>query len=266
MARRVSKKAWEGYTARLEAQRMAASDAMYAWAMKNVRSIGQYGREGELMWTTRQVMVQLSAKYGLSTSALAASWFDQMAMAEGADVVKAVAVNDPGPLRHRRMAIASNAALPKLQAGDKEGFARALASAVAADVKRQATNTIMLNAQKNGAEFAWVPGGGETCAFCITLAANGWRPAAKATAMGEHADHIHDHCMCEFAIRFNKDTQYGAYDADKYARIYDDADGRSSQDKINSIRRDLYAENKDAINEQHRERYAVMGRSGDDDG
>lgn len=254
MARRVSKKAWERYTRMLEAQRNAASDAAYKWVIKNYGSL--FGEEGA--WLTKQMMVQLAMKYGMSTSALAAAWFDQIAMAEGADVVKAVAVNDAAQIRARRMSIAYNYALAKQAAGDKEGFARAIASSVAADVKRQATNTIMLNAQKNGAEYAWIPGGDETCAFCIALASNGWQPAARATAMGENADHIHDNCMCEFAIRFDKSTDYSSYDADKYAEIYSDADGRSSQDKINSIRRDLYAENKDRINAQHRERYAAL--------
>ena len=249
MARRVSDRAWRNYTRRLEAQRKAAYEDAYGWGMRH---------EHADMRMLRRMMVEASIHHGRSTSALAASWFDQMARSEGADVAKAVAVNDPAHLRARRMGIVANKSLSKLEAGDLEGFARSIASGVAADVKRQATNTIMLNAQKAGAEFAWIPGGAETCAFCIALASNGWQPAARATAMGEHADHIHDNCECEFAIRFDKDTRYASYDADKYAQLYDDAEGKNAQGKINSIRRDLYAENKDKINEQHRERYAAM--------
>ena len=44
--------------------------------------------------------------------------------------------------------------------------------------------------------------------------------------------------------------------SEKYREIYDDADGSRWQDKLNSMRRDLYAENKDEINEQKREAYA----------
>lgn len=254
MARRVSTRAWDAYTRRLEAQRVAASDAAYAFVMKNIGDMD----EDELLWHIRHTLPSLCMRFGASTSALAASWFDQMARAEDADVPKAVSVNDPVQMRVRRLAIASNKALPKLAAGDADGFAKAIASAVAADVKRQATNTVLLNAQKAKAEFAWIPGGDETCAFCIALAANGWQSAAKATAMGEHADHIHDHCMCEFAVRFNESTDYSTYDEQKYADIYDSADGSTSAEKINSIRREQYAENKDVINAQHRERYAAM--------
>ena len=250
--------AWELYTAHLEAQRQAAFDLAFKWAMNHL---------GEEQFTRkcRRMMVENSIYHGKATAALAASWFDQVAKASKANVDKAFVVNDPVKLRNQRMAIALRKSLPKLVAGDDEGFCKAIASAVAADVKRQATNTVMLNAQKNGAEYAWIPGGEETCAFCIALAANGWQPAARATALGEHADHIHDNCMCEFAIRFDKSTDYSSYDAQKYSEIYADADGRSSQDKINSIRRDLYAENADKIREQHRERYAVMGRKDADE-
>ena len=249
MARRVSKKAWDNYTKRLEAQRLEAYNDAYKWVMRH---------ENASKRNIRQMMVEVSTHHGMSTSALAATWFDQLALAEGADIVKAVPINDPHQLRARRMAIARNAAMPKLLAGDREGFAKAIASAVAADVKRQASNTVMLNAIRTNAEFAWIPGGDETCAFCIAVASNGWQPASKATALGGHADHIHDNCLCEFAIRFDKSTQYSSFDADKYSEMYKDADGRNAQDKINSIRRDLYAENGDKIREQHRERYAAL--------
>lgn len=252
MARRVTDKAWRQYTKRLEAQRDAASKDAYDWVMRHADA------DGVDMRACRKMMVTASMYHGRATSALAASWFDQVAEVEKADAVKALVVNDAPDVRAKRMAIASNRSLPKLLAGDVEGFATAIAAAVAADVKRQATNTIVFNAAKNGAEFAWIPGGDETCAFCIALASNGWQRASKESALGAHADHIHDNCMCEFAIRFNDDTSYSSYDADKYAQMYEDADGRSSKDKINSMRRDLYAENKDKINAQHRERYAAL--------
>ena len=52
------------------------------------------------------------------------------------------------------------------------------------------------------------------------------------------------------------------YDPDKYLRIYENADGDSSQDKINAIRRDMYQQNKDKINAQKREAYARRKEAG----
>ena len=209
------------------------------------------------------MMVENSIYHGKATAALAASWFDQVAKASKADVDKAFVVNDPVKLRNQRMAIALRKSLPKLVAGDDEGFCKAIASAVAADVKRQATNTMVVNAIRAHAEFAWIPDGAETCAFCIMLASNGWQPAAKSTALGNHAEHIHDNCMCEFAIRFDDDTNYSGYDPAPYKEMYADADGGSWQAKVNSMRRDLYQENKETITAQHRERYAALHQSDD---
>lgn len=248
---RVTGAAWELYTAHLEAQRQAAFDSAFKWAMSHL---------GEEQFTRkcRRMMVENSIYHGKATAALAASWFDQVARASKANVDKAFVVNDPVKLRNQRMAIALRKSLPKLVAGDDEGFCKAIASAVAADVKRQATNTMVVNAIRARAEFAWVPDGAETCAFCIMLASNGWQPAAKSTALGNHAEHIHDNCMCEFAIRFDDDTNYSGYDPAPYKEMYADADGGSWKAKVNSMRRDLYQENKETITAQHRERYAAL--------
>ena len=47
-----------------------------------------------------------------------------------------------------------------------------LSGAVSRLVKRTGQDTILQNAQRDGAQFAWIPSG-ETCAFCITLASRG---------------------------------------------------------------------------------------------
>ena len=43
-------------------------------------------------------------------------------------------------------------------------------------VKRAGADTTLKNAQRDGAEFAWVPHG-DSCAFCLTLASRGWQRA-----------------------------------------------------------------------------------------
>ena len=70
---------------------------------------------------------------------------------------------------------------------------------------------------------------------------------------GNHAQHIHANCDCTFAVRFDEKS---SYDPQKYAEIYYSAEGSSSTDKINSIRRELYKTNGDTIREQKRIAYA----------
>lgn len=122
-------------------------------------------------------------------------------------------------------------------------------------VKQAGADTTIKNAIRDGAEWAWVPMG-DTCAFCITLASRGWQYASKRVLKGNHATHIHANCNCQFAIRFDGKSGVAGYDPDKYRRLYDNAEGRSSKDKVNALRRERYAENKDKINAQKRVAYA----------
>jgi hypothetical protein len=46
------------------------------------------------------------------------------------------------------------------------------------------------------------------------------------------------------------------YDPEKYRDMYYNADGSSPEARINSMRREFYADNKEIINEQKRSAYA----------
>jgi hypothetical protein len=100
------------------------------------------------------------------------------------------------------------------------------------------------NSLRDGAQFAWIPAG-ETCAFCLTLASRGWQYASKKAIKGGHAEHIHSNCDCAYAIRFNEKTNVEGYDPDRYLSMYQNAEGRTPQDRINSLRRAAYAEDKE---------------------
>ena len=91
---------------------------------------------------------------------------------------------------------------------------------------------------------------GDTCAFCITLASRGWQRASKKAIRKGHAEHIHAHCDCTYAVRHDSRTNVAGYDPEKYLKMYNDADG-----DINAMRRAQYQENKDEINAQKRKAY-----------
>lgn len=73
---------------------------------------------------------------------------------------------------------------------------------------------------------------------------------------GGHAEHIHAHCDCEFAVRFRSDTTVAGYDPDEYYRQYREAGG-----DINAMRRIDYAARKDAINAQKRAAYQLRHKN-----
>ena len=103
---------------------------------------------------------------------------------------------------------------------------------------------MLKNARRDHAEFAWIPSG-DSCAYCSMIASAGWRPATNRTVQGDHAEHIHANCQCEFAIRFSKDLDVAGYEPDKLREEYNCAEGNTSREKINSMRRQQYAEEND---------------------
>lgn len=122
-------------------------------------------------------------------------------------------------------------------------------------VKQAGQDTTLQNAKRDGAEVAWIPHG-MTCAFCLTLASRGWEHVTGQNLKDGHATHIHANCDCSYAVRFNGESGVAGYDPDKYKKMYYDADGNNSEQRINSMRRDFYKENADRINAQKRSAYA----------
>ena len=181
----------------------------------------------------------LVTKYGEGSAALAAQMYDELAAMQNVRVPPA----EPAPTAQysevAKMVQATRESPPQMQRG------------VSRLVKRAGADTTLKNAQRDGAEFAWVPHG-DSCAFCLTLASRGWQRASQAAIRGGHAEHIHANCDCEYAVRFDGRTNVAGYDPDAYLAQYNAAGG-----DINRMRRVDYAANKERINAQKRAAYAA---------
>ena len=186
-------------------------------------------------------------KYGNGSAALSASMYDIIAEMQG-----------------KFFAPAEMAALPEYGDVAKSIYGTLKSSqnsseiggAVSRLVKQVGCDTTLQNAKRDRAQFAWIPVG-DTCAFCLTLASQGWQDISKKALRNGHAEHIHSNCDCTYAIRFDHESGVDGYDPEQYKEMYDDAEGKNSDDKINSMRRMIYQENKDRINAQKREAYAL---------
>lgn len=187
----------------------------------------------------------LTNKYGDAAAALACEMYDSVA--ELSDVV--VPAAEPAePADIHEVAKAVNGTI-------KTRNPEIISGAVGRLVKLQGVDTTMYNAIRDGAQWAWIPHG-DTCAFCIALGSRGWQRASESALKGGHAEHIHSHCDCTYAVRFNDDTDVQGYDPGEYLKMYESADGTNSKEKINSMRREFYKENNDEIKEQKRSAYA----------
>lgn len=186
----------------------------------------------------------ISVKYGEAAAEFACQMYDAESAYEGVTVPPA----EPAPTaKMSEVAKAVNGTL---------GFmlAEVTASAIGRLVKRTGQDTTLQNAIRDKAYYAWIPMG-DTCPFCLSIAAEGWQRATAKALAGGHAEHIHGNCDCAYATKHNKDTTYSAYNPDKYEKMYDSAEGDTEEDKLNYMRRQAYANNKERINEQKRTAY-----------
>ena len=186
----------------------------------------------------------LVTKYGEGSAELACQMYDAMAEMANASVDAAVPA---ATATYAETARAVQGSLLQSPTGQK------LPQIADRLVKQAAADTTLQNAIRDHAQWAWVPSG-DTCGFCITLASNGWQRASKRVLRGNHATHIHANCDCMFAIRFSENDNVKGYDPDYYKKLYDEAPGGSSSEKVKALRRQL--EDRDKINAQKRAAYA----------
>jgi hypothetical protein len=181
----------------------------------------------------------LTGRYGQAAGALACQMYEATAAAQGAVVQTAEMAELP---ERWEVAKAVQGTMKQSQAKIPDTAARL--------VKQVGADTTLKNARRDGAQFAWIPHG-DTCAFCVTLASRGWQDISKNTLRNGHAEHIHAHCDCEYAVRFDGKSTVAGYDPDKYLEEYNATGG-----DINAMRRISYQKNKDAINARKRKLYA----------
>ena len=237
---KISAKVWDKYIADLRKVSTRASEQFRAFLLDHPAV------DRESTNALIDLAYALATKYGEAAGELAAQMYDAVAAASGLALEPAVLAETA------TIDEAAKAVVGTLKTGNPD----IVSDAVARMVKMTGVDTTMRNAIRDRAEWAWIPRG-DTCAFCISLASNGWQHASESQMKGGHAEHIHANCDCTFAIRFDSDAGVAGYDPRRYREMYDDAEGRSSQAKINAMRRRFYAENAEEINAQKRDNYAA---------
>ncbi|MCD8354908.1 MAG: polymorphic toxin type 50 domain-containing protein [Clostridiales bacterium] len=62
---------------------------------------------------------------------------------------------------------------------------------------------------------------------------------SKKALKNGHAEHIHANCDCQYAVRFDGKSTVEGYDPDEYLEMYENAEGSTTQEKLNSMRRQI---------------------------
>lgn len=187
----------------------------------------------------------VSTKYGEAAAEFACQMYDAEAAYEGV-LLDPAEPSEPASLEE--IAKVVNGTLKYAL------FAEVTASAIGRQVKLTGQDTTLKNAIRDKAYYAWIPMG-DTCPFCLSIAAEGWQRATARALAGGHAEHIHGNCDCSYATKHSEETKYSAYDPSKYEKMYDNAEGSTEEEKLNSMRRKAYATNKERIKEQKRSAY-----------
>ena len=234
----ISTKDWKNYIQKLSALDEKAGELMQEWIRKNgfgdTKALTDYA-------------YAVATKYGEGSASLAAAMYDAIAEVSGKFIEAAEVAATPA---YGEVAKTVNGTLKSSQNPNT------ISNAISRLVKRTGADTMLKNAERDKAQFAWVPNG-DTCAFCIALASRGWQDMSSKALKGGHAEHIHANCDCTYAVRFDKKSGVAGYDPQKYEDMYYGAEGSTPQERINSLRRMRYAERKDVINAQKRAAYAV---------
>lgn len=234
----ISTKDWKNYIDKLSALDKKAGELMQEWIRKN----GFADRDALIDYA-----YAVATKYGEGSAALTAAMYDAIAEMQGKILPAAEVAPTPG---YGEVAKTVNGTLKHSQNPNS------VSNAISRLVKRTGADTMLKNAERDGAQFAWVPSG-DTCAFCITLASRGWQYMSKKALKNGHAEHIHANCDCTYAIRFDGKSGVKGYDPQKYQDMYYGVEGSTPNERINSLRRMHYEQNKELIRAQKREAYAI---------
>lgn len=252
---KISTKDWLNYIKKMSKLSDIAGNKMQEYVQKN----GFADREALIDYAHALV-----TKYGEGSAELACQMYDLIAEMENTSVPSAYPA---ATATYQETAKAINGSLKQSPGGN-------LIDSVAQRLVKQASaDTMLKNAKRDGAYFAWIPHG-DTCPYCLMMGGIGWQKAGKSTLNGNHANHIHAHCDCQFVVDFKGDLQVSDYDPDKLqnelldASGYDDysdflADNAKKSTKgnrtgLNAVRRMRYEENKDVINAQKRAAYVAQ--------
>lgn len=228
---KISKSSWNAYRNKLARINQAASGQL-------IEFIEKHGLQD--MESVIDMAYALVTKYGEASASLACEMYDELAEMAGVHLPAA----EPAKMASRdRVGWELNERMKKSQSADEVGHTAGVMT------KKAAAETMLRNAKRDGAEAAWIPSG-DGCAYCRMLSSRGWEKPKNVKA------HIHKNCKCEYAVRFKPEDKFEGYDPDAMAAEWKAAEGETTAEKLRSIERQQYAENREAIRERKKAEYA----------
>lgn len=212
---------------------LAVSDLNQFWRSLNLSS-PEAARDALL-----EFVPWLTDKYGDFAAVVASDWYEEVRAAAG--VTGRLTPELVRTVRREVVEGSVKYAAGGLFTDTPEKTLAIIAGAVDRYVKSPGRETIRVNAARDGARFARVPTGAETCAFCMMLASRGFVYHGRDTA-GDF-DHYHDKCDCQIVPDWSDHPVLEGYDPDgMYGQYLDarEAAGSGDTGEILSMMREMY--------------------------
>lgn len=190
---RTSQRAQSEYVSKLSNLSRLASKKMKEWI-----DLHPYRSEKELV----KKAVSLVNRYGEASAELSCEMYEKIARSQDIKIKTAEAEEVP-----------DYGEIAKAIYGTLKESKERVPDTVERLVKQVGSDTTLRNAKRDGAYFAWVPRG-DSCKFCMVMAAFGWQKAGNNTINGNHATHIHAHCDCQYMVDFKGNMSINGYNPD----------------------------------------------------
>lgn len=206
-------------------------------------------RELEAFWasldltrpeTARDALLEflpvLTETYGEAAATVAADWYDEVRAADGVRggfVAEMAATVPPEQVQARTRYAAGH-----LFTEQPESMLGFLATEVVSKyVLQPGRDTIVRSAARDGAVWARVPTGAETCAFCLMLASRGFVYESEGSAGSR--SRFHGDCDCAVVPDWSDDPRLDGYNPDALYAKYQEARSASAGKSTSSILSEL---------------------------
>lgn len=177
----------------------------------------------------------LVEKYGAVSETIAIDWYEQMRAESGAvGSFRATAPSAAAGVEQVRRDV--RYAAGHLFTENPRGALGVISQSVDKFVKQPGRDTISWNAKREGARWARVPTGRETCSFCLILASRDAVYISERSALqGSDGSKYHGDCDCS-TVRIGQEDEYpDGYLPNDYYDMYQIARDEAASGKIGDI-------------------------------
>lgn len=206
---KISKRLQDKYRNEISTLASGASDYVSSY-INEIRRISPDASVAEIREATKAAIDDALNAFGTQAGNVACELFDEIVASENLEATSEIYDVIDRDMMDKKVRYFAG----KLIHGDFPGFQKSVTDLTRFYVKRTAFENVINNCDKNDIRYARVPSGAETCAFCFMLSSRGFVYHSEATANGQSAHGMHQHCDCIVIPGVENVTKIAGYNPD----------------------------------------------------